>query len=263
MPPDPLTLILLAILGLAIGFVGGLVGLVLGVLRFPLILSTAETSVAITAGTNIGVSTLGALAGAIRHFKQNNIHFRVFAIMAGTGAVGAFIGAFLTRHVPVQFFFIAIGLIVSYEAFSLIKSSKKNDQQQNSAGSSGSAKTPNIALESAIGFGVGFLGGIVGLVLGSIRMPTMIAVLKMEPRIAVGTNLAASSVMGAAGLAGHLLINEVDFGVLGVMGSTAAVGAYIGAKYTNRFSANSLKLIIGFILIFVAIVMFLRAVDFL
>jgi uncharacterized protein len=125
MPPDALTLVLLGTLGLAIGFVGGLVGLVLGVLRFPIILSTAETSVAIAAGTNIGVSTLGALAGAIMHFKQNNVHFRVFTIMAGAGAVGAFIGAFLTRYVPVQFFFISIGLIVSYEAFSLIKSSKR------------------------------------------------------------------------------------------------------------------------------------------
>jgi uncharacterized membrane protein YfcA len=39
------------------------------------------------------------------------------------------------------------------------------------------------------------------------------------------------------------------------------LGAYIGASYTNRFSASSLKLIIGFVLIFVAIVMFLRAID--
>ncbi len=260
MPPDPLTLILLAALGLAIGFVGGLVGLVLGVLRFPLILSTAETSVAITAGTNIGVSTLGSLAGAIRHFRQNNIHFRIFAIMAVTGAAGAFIGAFLTAYVPVEFFLIGIGLIVSYEAFSLIKSSRKNNEQYFNRSQN---NKPNLALESAIGFGVGFLGGIVGLVLGSVRMPAMIGVLKLEPRIAVGTNLAASSIMGAAGLAGHLINGEVDFLVLGVMGSTAAIGAYVGARYTDRFSANSLKLIIGFILILVAIVMFLRAATIL
>lgn len=34
-----------------IGFVGGMVGLVLGVVRFPLVMSV-ETSVSITAGTN-------------------------------------------------------------------------------------------------------------------------------------------------------------------------------------------------------------------
>jgi uncharacterized protein len=182
--------------------------------------------------------------------------------MAATGAAGAFIGAFLTTYVPVEFFLIGIGLIVSYEVFSLIKSSRKNNRQYSNAGSS-SPNKPNLALESAIGFGVGFVGGIVGHVLGSIRMPAMIGVLKLEPRIAVGTNLAASSIMGAAGLAGHLINGEVDFLVLGVMGSTAAIGAYAGARYTDRFSASSLKLIIGFILILVAIVMFLRAVAIL
>jgi uncharacterized membrane protein YfcA len=113
---ENLTIVFLAVLGLAIGFVGGLVGLVLGVLRFPLIFATAETSVAMTAGTNIGVSTLGALTGAIRHFQQNNLHFRVFAIMAGMGAAGSFLGAFLTRLVPAQMLLTIIGLIVSYEA---------------------------------------------------------------------------------------------------------------------------------------------------
>jgi hypothetical protein len=49
----------LTIIGFAIGFVGGMVGLVLGVVRFPVILNI-ETSVSITSGTNLGVSTLGA-----------------------------------------------------------------------------------------------------------------------------------------------------------------------------------------------------------
>lgn len=53
-----------------------------------------------------------------------------------------------------------------------------------------------ILLESILGFGIGFLRGVVGLVLGSIHMPAMITVLNIEPKFAVGTNLAASSIMG-------------------------------------------------------------------
>ena len=65
-----------------------MVGLVLGVVRFPVVMSV-ETSISITAGTNLGVSTLGAITAAIRHYRQNNIHFRVFAVMATTVAVVA------------------------------------------------------------------------------------------------------------------------------------------------------------------------------
>lgn len=255
MTPDLLTLSILSLLGLAIGFVGGLVGLVLGVVRFPLIFGTAETSVAISAGTNIGISTLGAFAAAIRHFQQNNVHKRIFVTMAVSGAIGAFLGSLLTRFVPVQVLLLSIGVIVSYEAFSLIKSSRI---QRSEIQVSKQKTKSTLSSESAIGFGIGFLGGLVGLVLGSIRVPAMISVLKMEPRVAVGTNLAASSIIGVAGLLGHILNSEVDFTILAVMGSTAMIGGYIGAKFTRRFNATTLKMIIGIVLAFVAVIMFFR-----
>ncbi len=120
------------------------------------------------------------------------------------------------------------------------------------------SKNRLILLESIIGFGIGFLGGLVGLVLGSIRMPAMISLLKMEPRVAIGTNLAAASVMGISGLIGHIINHNIDYLVLMVMGSAAMIGGYLGARYTNRFSDTSLKRIIGIVLIVVAITMFLR-----
>lgn len=60
MQVDLLSPIILAIGGLAIGFVGRMVGLVLGVVRFPVVMSI-ETSASISAGTNLGISTLGAI----------------------------------------------------------------------------------------------------------------------------------------------------------------------------------------------------------
>jgi len=255
---DILSISILGLVGLGIGFVGGLVGLVLGVVRFPLILGTAGTSAAISAGTNIGISTLGAFASAIGHFRQNNVHRRIFLTMAITGAIGAFLGSLLTRYVPVTVLLLSIGVIVSYESFSLIKNSRKakSEIQVLKPNSTNSV----LSLESAIGFGIGFLGGLVGLVLGSIRVPAMISVLKMEPRVAVGTNLAASTIIGLSGLAGHILNNEVDFQVLAVMGSTAMIGGYIGSKFTSRFNATTLKRIIGIVLAFVAVILFLRVI---
>jgi uncharacterized protein len=203
--------LVLLILGFIIGFVGGMVGLVLGVVRYPVVMN-AEPSLSLTAGTNLGVSTLGAISASIRHYRQGNILFRPFLILASTGAVGAFIGSFLTGYV------LAIGVIVLFESFSLLKGSrvknrKQLDNNMNSSSANGiehyddilSGKRVNegnrliesrkrlIILESAIGFGIGILGGLVGLILGSIRMPAMISILQMEPKIAVGTNLASEN----------------------------------------------------------------------
>jgi uncharacterized membrane protein YfcA len=269
---DLISPVILAIAGFAIGLVGGMVGLVLGVVRFPVVLS-AETSASITAGTNLGVSTLGAITAALRHYRLGNIHYRLFLILGLTGAAGAFIGSFLTGSVPVSYLLVVIGIIVLYESYILLKGSrskeeniKENEIAENSKSQGGEnsnrmfihEQEKTILLESVIGFGIGILGGMVGLVLGSIRMPAMISVLKMEPRTAVGTNLAASSVMGISGLIGHIINNNIDYFVLIVMGSSAMIGGYLGARYTNRFSERSLKRIIGLVLIVVAATMLLR-----
>lgn len=272
--------LILAISGFVIGFVGGMVGLVLGVVRFPVVMNF-ETSISITAGTNLGVSTLGAIAAAIRHYRLRNIQFRPFLILAATGAVGAFIGSFLTGYIPVAFLLIVIGIIILYESFALFRGSRIKNKLVNNSNNNNhyininakSNETENrdrvlihgkkrlIILESVIGFGIGILGGVVGLVLGSIRMPAMISVLKMKPRVAVGTNLAAASVMGISGLIGHIINNNIDYFVLIVMGSGAIIGGYLGARYTNRFSERSLKRLIGMVLVVVAVTMFLRVFE--
>lgn len=269
---DLISPVILTISGFIIGFVGGMVGLVLGVVRFPVVLSI-ETSASVSAGTNLGVSTLGAITAALRHYRLGNVHFRLFLILGLTGAAGAFIGSFLTGFVPVSYLLIVIGIIVLYESYILLKGSrpkreniKKNEIVENPK--SGGVENSNrmflhtqeksIFLESVIGFGIGILGGMVGLVLGSIRMPAMISILKMEPRTAVGTNLAASSVMGMSGLIGHIINNNIDYFVFIIMGSSAMIGGYLGARYTNRFSERSLKRIIGLVLIVVAATMFVR-----
>ncbi len=105
---------------------------------------------------------------------------------------------------------------------------------------------------------MGVLGGLVVLVLGSIRMPAIISILRMEPSTAIGTNLAAASVMGIPGLIGHIINSNIDYPVLILMGSGAMMGGYLGARYTNRFSERGLKRIIGMALIIVAITMFIR-----
>ncbi len=89
---------------------------------------------------------------------------------------------------------------------------------------------------------IGIIGGLVGLVLGSIRLPAIINILKTEPKIVVGTNMLISSVMGMAGFIGHLINNEVNFLYLIVLGPSAMIGGFLGAKYTNRLSTLTLKI---------------------
>ena len=260
-------ILFLSSIGFIISFIGGMVGLVLGVIRLPFILSTG-LGVTESVGTNIGVSTLGAITAAIQHIRNKNISFPIFIIMALTGAIGAFYGASLTKNVPINFLLILIGLIISYESFILLKENKSNDEKITTQyllnlhqESTSQNSYYDIFLQSIIGFLVGILGGLVGLVLGSIRLPAMIKILKTEPKIAVGTNMLISSVMGFSGLIGHVVNNEVNFLYVIVLGPSAMIGGFLGARYTNRLSPTNLKRLIGIVLAIVAATIFISQIT--
>jgi uncharacterized membrane protein YfcA len=268
-------ILFLSSVGFIISFIGGMVGLVLGVIRLPFILSTG-LGITESVGTNIGVSTLGAITAAIQHIRNKNILFTIFIIMAITGAIGAFIGASLTKNVPINFFLILVGVIISYESFTLLKENNNNrnnkinnnndkkitENRLNINQKSIKQKNPyyDIFVQSIIGFLVGILGGLVGLVLGSIRLPAMIKLLKTEPKIAVGTNMLISSVMGMSGFIGHLINNEINLFYLIILGPSAMIGGFLGAKYTNHLSPSTLKKLIGIVLSIVAVTIFISQI---
>ena len=269
-------ILFLSTIGFIISFIGGMVGLVLGVIRLPFILSTG-LNVTNSIGTNIGVSTLGAITAAIQHIRNKNMSFTIFIIMALTGAIGAFYGASLTKNIPINFLLILVGLIISYESFTLLKDDTNRNNKINNKNTNDKKITENrlklnqnsikqknpyydILVQSIIGFLIGILGGLVGLVLGSIRLPAIIKILKTEPKIAVGTNMLISSVMGMSGFIGHLINNEINLFYLIILGPSAMFGGFLGAKYTNRISPSTLKRLIGIVLAIVAITIFISQI---
>ena len=95
---------------------------------------------------------------------------------------------------------------------------------------------------------IGAIGGLIGLILGTLRVPALIRWVGEEPARAVGTNLVIGIAVGAAGLLGHLP-NGVDWTLLAIGGGTSVPGALAGSRYTGRLSTATLLRAIGVILL--------------
>ena len=104
------------------------------------------------------------------------------------------------------------------------------------------------------------LGGSVGLILGSIRLPALVRVLKVDPRIAAGTNLFIGFFMGTIGWVGHVTQGKVDYPLLIFMGVFAVVGSWYGAKLTGRVNLNTLIVVMGFVLVVVGLLLAYRGI---
>jgi uncharacterized protein len=229
---------------------GGLVGLVLGNIRLP-VLVLAASSPAAGAGANIGVSAIAALASATAHIRAGRIDWRLFAWMAPPSMVGAVAGGLLSGAVPGNALLVVIGVTLLAFGADLVRS-KPEGRRADQGGFSARAAILTGAL-------IGVLGGFVGLILGALRLPALLRFVGAEPFRAVGTNAAVGFCLGVAGVFGHLP-GGVDWTLLGVGAATSVPGAILGARLTGRLDERQLFLAVGLVLLVAGTAMILQGI---
>jgi len=259
--------VLLTLVSLAVGVLGGFVGLALGTMRLPALLLMGIAAPT-AAGTNIMVSALASLTGAIRHLREGRVNMRIVLVMGVPAFAGAFIGGFSSGQVSESLLILLAGLLVFWQGIEFIARVRPLlvTGARSGAGTFGSLQdsqgtyTPNrVLLQCGVGFGVGLLGGAVGLILGSIRLPALIRILRVDPRIAAGTNLFIGFIMGSVGWVGHAVQGQVSYPLLVLMGGSAMVGSYYGAKLTGRVSLDTLVGVMGVVMLAVGVLLVWQA----
>jgi uncharacterized membrane protein YfcA len=244
-------LVLLAVWCFLVAFGGGLVGLVLGNLRLPVVLLIASSPAA-GAGANIAISAVAAGTAATAHIRAGRIHWRLFAWMAPPSIVGAVAGGWLSGVLPARVLLLAIAAVLLVSGIAMLRGER---------GERPSARAElDIRAAVASGAAIGLLGGIVGLILGSLRMPALLKLVGETPLRAVGTNVSVGFLVGIAGALGHLPSAAPDLAPILVGGAAAIPGALLGARLTGRLSERQLLRAIGAVLLVAAASMVVEAI---
>jgi uncharacterized protein len=249
---SPLELLVVVVWSFAVSFAGGLVGMVLGNLRLPVIVLVGSSAAA-AAGANVAISGAAALTAAYAHWRGGRLSWRLFAWMAPASLLGAIGGGLISGELPERVLLAFIAVVVLYGAVEIWRFRRPE------GGSEDVPSRTSLLLNAAgIGFVVGLLGGIVGLILGTLRLPALIRYVGVNPYAAVGTNAAVGVVVGVGGLVGHLP-SGVDWEILGVGAAAAMPAAYLGARFTGRLDERQLLHAIAAILVVSGTAMGVRA----
>ena len=249
---DTLELIALAAWCFAVAVAGGLVGLVLGNIRLPVVL-LASTGAAAGAGANLGISGVAAITAGAAHIRAGRINWRLFAWMAPPSMAGAVAGGLMSGALPERVLLAVIGAALLWFGVDLLRPKGERPAR--------TQRPEGLDVRAAVISGalIGLLGGLVGLILGSLRMPALLKFVGEEATRAVGTNLAVGVCVGAAGVAGHLP-GGIDWTVLAVGAAASIPGALIGARLTGRLSEAQLLRTIGVVLVVAAAATLAQAV---
>jgi uncharacterized membrane protein YfcA len=226
-----------------------MLGLVLGTLRLPFIVLASGSPIT-AAGTNIAISAAAAGAGGLRHAREGRVDWRVVAWIAFPSVAGAVAGALLADDVSETVLYSLIAAVLLWSGIDLVLRPI--------------AARPRLRLRLgrgvAFSFGIGVLGGAVGVILGTLRMPALIRSVGMDIRRAAGTNLVVGFFLGVAGFATHAVERGIDWSILAVGLAGAIPGGWLGARATGRVPENTLRLALGSVLVLVGIAFAVEAI---
>jgi uncharacterized membrane protein YfcA len=224
------------------GYLGSAVGLVLGTLRLPAILLLSGDAAA-GAGTNIAISAASAASGGYRHAREGRVDWRVVAWMTPPSVVGAVLGALLSDELPTRLLLAAIAAVLAWNGFDLLARPIRGRPSEK----------PRLTPVVVFGTLIGLLGGAVGVILGTLRMPALLRGVGLTAHRAVGTNLLIGFALGLFAFATHALLGQVEWGLLAAGIAGALPGGWFGANVTGRLSEETLRRVIGVALITIAV----------
>jgi uncharacterized membrane protein YfcA len=244
-------LVLFAVWCFLVALAGGLVGLVLGNLRLPATLIVASSTAAGT-GANLIASAVAAATASIAHIRAGRVDWRLFAWMAPPSVVGGLLGGYVSGVLPRRVLLGAITVVLAHAAFELFVRPPAPSPDE----SGEILRGPAIV----VGALVGFIGGVVGLILGSLRMPAMLRYMRVPARRAAATNVTVGFLVGVSGALGHLPSAPPDWTVAAVGAAASIPGALLGSRLTGRLSEPQLIRALAWILAVVAAATAVQAV---
>lgn len=116
------------------------------------------------------------------------------AWMAPPSIAGAFVGGYFAHAVPGRLLLAGIAVVLAWNGLDLLFELRAAPD----------SRRPRLAAAVPGGL-IGLLGGAVGLILGTLRMPALLRSVGLPAHAAVGTNLVVGFFLGAAGFTAHLV----------------------------------------------------------
>ena len=230
------------------GYVGSMLGLVLGTLRLPLLVWLAGSSVA-AAGTNIAISAAAAASGSVGHAREGRVDWRLVAWMAPPSVAGAVLGALVADDVSERLLQALIAAVLLWSGVDLAFRPVQPRVRER----------PRLWPAVTGGFGIGALGGAVGVILGTLRMPTLVRGVGLDVKRAAGTNLVVGFLLGVAGFAAHVGASGIEWKLLAAGLAGAIPGGWLGARAAGRHDEDALRAALGAVLVLVGLAFALQA----
>lgn len=222
-------LILTLVVGLLLGMVGGGGSIVV----VPILVYVVGLPASAAIALSLPIVGLTSLVGAAAKARRSEVHGRAALLFGLAGAVGALIGAQLTKLVPqpvLLLLFAALLLVVGLKMW-------------HGGGDDESAcdNECNTGRYAVVGWGVGILTGFLGVGGGFLLVPALRRFAHQTMKLATGTSLGIIALNSVAGFAAHWNAVQGLLPLAAMLTAAALLGLWGGLHFAGRAPARALE----------------------
>ncbi|MEO6462597.1 MAG: sulfite exporter TauE/SafE family protein [Candidatus Eisenbacteria bacterium] len=242
------------LIGLAGGLASGLLGIGGGVVLVPLLGKFLHLDQKRAQATSLAILVFTALAAALTYGAMGTVDLRLAALLALGAVFGVRLGALLSNRLSSATLRRAFGVFAFLVGVRLLLEHLPEGRWLAQPGIAG------MALEVAVGFVVGWLGGLLGVGGGIILVPILTLLFGVPQHEAQGVSLFMIVPMSIVGAWTQLRLGAVEKPLVAPIAAAAVVAAIAAAALANELPAPLLRRLFGLLLVVMGARMALRPV---
>jgi uncharacterized membrane protein YfcA len=253
-----LSLALISIGSFALSYVGAAVGLVLGQLRVALLCYVIGNP-AVGAATSLAISTVATVVGTLAHVRGGRVEPGLLLTIGAPSALAAYLSAGYAARIDARWLKAAIAVTLLLTGLAMLRQSYQMRRDPGHSIMPVASHRVEVLGQVCVGAVLGAVSGLVGLLLGSLRLPAMVKFTRVPPAKAVGTNMAIGAITGISAGISAMTGGKVSLTAFAVVCPLTLLGAYLGAHKAGRLDQPTLVRWIAYVLIPTAGIMLFEA----
>ena len=236
-----MTLVWAALIGLGIGFLGGLFGKGGSAIATPLLAAAGIPAIAAVASP-LPATIPSTLSASSAYAKERLVDWSVVRWSVAFGVPATIAGSLATHWID------GSSLVAATDALLVLIGLRFVLPHRKRATRHGDAPRTNPVLLAGVATVVGVASGLLANSGGFLLAPLYVAVLRLPIKRAFASSLAVASVLAVPGSLTHIALGHMDWAVVGVMAVTSVPLSFVGARVALRTDAARLERIYGAVL---------------
>ncbi|HIJ55549.1 MAG TPA: TSUP family transporter, partial [Deltaproteobacteria bacterium] len=258
-------IIKLALITLVISIVFTMIGVGGGFMYVPILISCG-IGFHTAATTSLVMLTFAQISALYIFFKSGLVDLKLAMVLEFPTMIGAFTGGMLSDHFNASLLCVLFACVLFLASYSMMQ----DQAQLQGVGSTwrispwqwehefrGQTVRMDMAMIMPLTFMVGFVGGLLGLAGGWLKVPIMVLLLNVPMKVAVATSSLMVPVTGFAGFLGHSFLGHFEPKLAICLSVVTVIGAQIGSRLSISAESSLLRFMFAFVLSLVGLWMIL------